>query len=154
MLKILYTNMRWSFSMRGDPADCAFLKSALPVTGRLAKPRGSPFEDTRFYTPADERSLALEAVSRLTDRAGWLWFKALAGEAVAMRTRELRMPSGPELEAAVARLRNDPGIGMRTVRQQYEEAIAARDRQWAAGEPTELSASFHEAYQRVRGEEL
>src|SRR2546427_7994820 len=43
MLKILYTNIRWSFSMRGEPGDCAFLKAVLPVTGRALRPQASPF---------------------------------------------------------------------------------------------------------------
>jgi hypothetical protein len=31
---VLHTNIRWSFSMRGEPSDAAFLKGALPVAGR------------------------------------------------------------------------------------------------------------------------
>ena len=34
LLKILHTIVRWSFSMRSEPADCRFLEVALPVTGR------------------------------------------------------------------------------------------------------------------------
>jgi hypothetical protein len=152
MLKILHTNTRWSFSMRGDPADCAFLKSALPVTGRLAKPRANPFEEMQFYTPSEERALALEGVSRLADRIGWLWFKALTAEALELRTRDLPMPAGPDLEAAVAGWRNDPAIGMRTARKQYEQAIADRDRQWLAEESSDVSDSLRQAYRRARGD--
>ena len=61
-LKVLYTNARWSFSMRGEPTDCAFLKPALRVSGRKLKPQGNPFEDKAFYSLAEERAMALDAV--------------------------------------------------------------------------------------------
>ncbi len=150
MLKILHTNTRWSYSMRGDPADCAFLKPALPITGRMAKPRTGPFEEARFYSPEEERSLVLDGVSRLPDRVGWLWFKALASEALKVRTRELAMPSGPDLEVAVSGWRNDPGIGMRVARQQYEQAIAERDKRWIEAPPATSFESLKDAYRRER----
>lgn len=48
MLSILHTNIRWAFAMRGEPSDCAFLKSALPVTGRKARPQTNPFAEKTF----------------------------------------------------------------------------------------------------------
>src|SRR5207249_2323174 len=53
MLKTVYTNIKWSFSMRGEPRDCAFLKSVLPVTGRKLRPQASPFQEKSFYSLAE-----------------------------------------------------------------------------------------------------
>ena len=39
LASVLHTNIRWSFSMRGEPSDAAFLKGALPVTGRKRRPQ-------------------------------------------------------------------------------------------------------------------
>src|SRR5438445_2225594 len=38
-LRVLNTNTRWCMALRRDPADCASLKPALPITGRRPKPR-------------------------------------------------------------------------------------------------------------------
>ena len=76
MLKILYTNLTWSFSMRGEPGDCAFLKPALPVTGRKIRPKADPFSKDEFYSVAEERGMALDSVTNLADREGYLWLKS------------------------------------------------------------------------------
>jgi len=70
MLKVLYTNLRWSFSMRGEPGDCLFLKPAMPVTGRKLRPHTNPFQEESYYSVAEERALALEGIARLPDRTG------------------------------------------------------------------------------------
>ena len=152
LLKILYTNIRWSFSMRGEPGDCAFLKPALPVTGRKLQPQSHPFQESRFYSLAEERQMALEAIAHLPDRVGHLWFKTRSAQALQMRTRELAIPQGRDLEEAVLPLWRDPTIGMRLSRQEYESRIAKREREWAAEEPGQLSAALADAYRRVRGE--
>src|SRR5204863_9237624 len=43
MMSTISTNTRWSFSMRGEPSDCDFLKSVLPITGRKPRLRTDPF---------------------------------------------------------------------------------------------------------------
>src|SRR5439155_17486023 len=73
ILKLLQTILRWSFSMRSDPADCAFLKPALPVTGRRLRPHVNPFQAPDYYSVAEERSMALDDIAHLPDRTGYLW---------------------------------------------------------------------------------
>ena len=151
MLKILYTNLRWSFSMRGEPGDCAFLKPALPVTGRRVQPQADPFQEKRFYSIAEERALALEEVAHLPDRTGYLWLKTRAAEAIKIKTQELAMPQGQDLELATLPIRSDPTIGMRFARQEYERLIAERNREWAE-EQGDLGGRLEKAYRRGRGE--
>src|SRR5207247_2148939 len=54
LLRLLHSNVGWTWSGRGDPADCAFLKPVVPVTGKRSRPKQSPFEETRFHTDAEE----------------------------------------------------------------------------------------------------
>ena len=150
ILRILSTNVRWSFSMRGEPSDCAFLKPALRVTGRKLRPQASPFEEKRFYTLSEERSMALDSIAHLPDRVGYLWFKARSAEALRIKTEELVIPQGEELEAAVRAIRRDPSIGGRVSRREYDRLIAERDREWEE-EETELSVAFEQAYQNAQG---
>ena len=137
--------------MRGDPSDCVFLKSALSVTGRRVQPQADPFQEKSFYSIADERSLALEEISSLPDRVGYLWFKARSAEAIKIKTQELTIPQGRDLELATLAMRGDPSIGMRFSRQEYERLMAERDRQWAVEEEGDLGTQLQEAYQRTRG---
>jgi len=65
MLAVLHTNVKWVFAMRGDPSDCAFLKPALPVTGRRVRPQADPFAEKTFYSISEERALAVDEVARL-----------------------------------------------------------------------------------------
>ncbi len=151
MLKTVYTNIKWSFSMRGEPGDCAFLKSVLPLTGRKLRPQASPFQEKSFYSLAEERGTALEEIAHLPDRVGYLWLKARAGEAIKIRTQELAIPQGRTLEEAIAPIRRDPTIGTRFSRKEYERLIAERDRKWTAEEQGDLGATLRKAYQRARG---
>jgi len=153
MLSVIHTNIRWTFSMRGEPCDCAFLKPALPVTGRRVRPQANPFAEKSFYPVAEERTLALDEIGRLPDRVGYLWFKARAAEAIKMRTRELTIPQGRELELATLPLRRDPSIGMRHARGEYDRLIAERDHEWRE-EKGGLGANLAQAYQRTRGAAL
>ena len=151
MLKTVYTNIKWSFSMRGEPGDCAFLKSVLPVTGRKLRPQGSPFQEKSFYSLTEERGTALEEIAHLPDRVGYLWLKARAGEAIKIKTQELAIPQGRKLDEAIAPIRRDPTIGMRFSRKEYERLIAERDRKWTAEQEGDLGATLRKAYQRARG---
>jgi hypothetical protein len=153
MLKILYTNIRWSLSMRGEPGDCAFLKAALPVTGRTLRPQASPFQEKEFYSIPEERAMALDAIAHLPDRVGILWFKARSAEAVKIKTKELTIPQGRDLEEATERLRRDPTIGMRTSQKEYKRRIAERDREWMVEQEGDVGAKLAQAYQRNRSTE-
>ena len=149
MLSSLHTNIRWSFSMRGGPSDCDFLKPSLRVTGRKLRPQANPFEEKRFYTLTEERALALEAIAHLPDRVGHLWFKARSNESLQIRTRNLDMPQAEDLEAAIRAIRHDPSIGSRSSRKQYERQVAERDAKWRA-EDTDLNTVLREAYRNAQ----
>jgi hypothetical protein len=150
MLKVLYTNIRWAFSMRGDPADCEFLAPALPVTGRKLKPKGSPFEEAAFYTERDERGLLLDGVSFLPDRTGYLWLKSRASEAIKLRTADLLMPHAQELEMATQPIRRDVTVGWRISRKAYDRQIAERDQRWKEQPEPELVETLAAAYRKRR----
>ena len=59
MLETLHTNIRWSLSLRGTSKDGAFLQPALPLTGRMPKPRMNPYVPAEFYSSSEERSMLL-----------------------------------------------------------------------------------------------
>ena len=154
MLKSVYTNIRWSFSMRGEPSDCAFLKPVLPITGWKARPRTSPFEAATYYTPAEERALLTEEIANLPDRTGYLWLRSHTPEALRMKTGDLVMPTGRELETEIAAIRKDPSIGGRVPRRVYDRLIAERDKGGSAGvterSEEQLTETLAAAYQRNR----
>jgi hypothetical protein len=152
MLKILRTNIRWSFSMRGEPDDAAFLKAALPVTGRTLRPQPNPFQERNFYTVPEERAMALDAIAHLPDRTGFLWFKARSAEALKIKTKELAIPQSQDLVDATAPLLSDPTIGIRTSRTEYLRRIAERDREWMGDAQDDLGAVLAATYRRHRGE--
>ncbi len=151
--KSLHTNVRWTFSMRGEPADCSFLKPFLPVTGRKLRPQANPFEDKSFYSLAEEQSMALEAIANLPDRIGHLWFKSRSAEALKIRTQQIDLPDADELELVTRQLRRDPSIGKRMSRKEHDRLIAERDQKWKDQEPATLNTTLQKAYQESRGAE-
>jgi hypothetical protein len=155
-LSVLHTNVRWAFAMRGEPADCSFLRSALPVTGRRPKPRTHPFEEPGFYSLNEERGMVQDEIANLPDRTGYLWFKSRSQEALRVVTPELVLPHGDELQAAIDPLRHDPTFGARLSRKEYDQRVGARDAEWLgcpATETTDLGATLADAYRRKRGGE-
>jgi hypothetical protein len=156
MLKVLYTNIRWSFSMRGEPSDCEFLKSALPITGRRTRPRTNPFEPATFCTVAEERGLLLDEVANLPDRVGYLWLKTHSSEAIPIRTAHVAVPPGRDLEAAISPMRRDANIGGRVSKTTYESLITQRDANWLESPPSfepSMTAGLTERYRRMHGKE-
>jgi hypothetical protein len=152
LLKVLHTNIRWAFAMRGDPVDGEFLASALPVTGQRAKPRSSPFEESDCYTEREERKLLLEEISGLSDRVGYLWCKAQSPHAIKLRTADLVMPQPGTLEQAVRPIRSDATVGLRVSRKDYERHVAERDRRWRKDEPiADLTQKLEQTYKKTRG---
>ena len=150
LLRVLYTNIRWAFAMRGDPADCEFLAPALPVTGRKLKPCDSPFEEREFYSEREERRLLLEAISQLPDRTGYLWLKPHAAGALNLRTADLVMPHGSDLERDTQSIRRDTTVGGRLTRKAYERHMADRDQRWQEPEG-DVSELLTAAYRKSRG---
>ncbi len=153
MLSVLHTNIRWCLAMRGEPSDCSFLRSALPVTGRRRKPQFHPFEEPGFCSLSEERATVLDEIANLPDRVGYVWFKSRSQEAVRITVPPLSLPHGTELEAAIDPLRRDPTFGMRLSRREYEQRIAARDREWSPAPARDIGATLTGAYQRARGGE-
>lgn len=155
LIEVIQTNIKWSLSLRSTPRDAAFLKPALPVTGRMQKPRVNPFAPAEFYTLTEERAVQLEGVAHLPDRVGWLWLKALTGEAIKLRTAPLHIPSGITFTRAVERLRADPDLGQRIARLAYLEALTRREAEWrperrAAESLDEKSDKLEQLKQRYR----
>lgn len=132
ILETLHTNIRWSLTLRGTPRDAQFLRAALPVTGRRPRPDPYPFRDRAFYSPEEERALALEGIAHLPDRTGYLWLKVRSAEAIRIRTRRLEIPEGEAFREAVESLREEPRLGGRLSRPDYGRLIEERDREWLA----------------------
>ena len=136
--------------MRGEPGDCSFLRAALPVTGRRRKPQNDPFEEPSFYTLNEERTMALDEIANLPDRAGYLWLKSRSQEALRVTVPALSVPHGPELEAAVGQLRRDPTFGARLSRKEHEQRVSARDEDWLKEPEADLDAKLKGTYRRFR----
>src|SRR5882724_1519730 len=150
-LRVLNTNTRWCMAMRGDPADCTFLKSALPITGRRMKPRPHLFAEQSLYSPTEERALVHEEVASLPDREGYLWLKNRSAEAIRVVVADVPMPDGNALERASAAFRHDATIGGRMSRKRYDQAIAARDEE-QSGESPDLATALTQRYRSTREE--
>jgi len=124
----------------------------LPATGRRPRPKKSPFEETRFYSPAEEQSLLLEEVANLPDRTAYLWLKGRSPEAIKIRTRDLDIPQGRELEEVTVAMRRDPTIGQRLSGKEYDRRRAERERKHMPEERGEVDAALAQAYRRTRRE--
>lgn len=130
ILEQLHTNTRWSLTLRGAPRDAQFLRAALPVTGRRLRPDPHPFRERTTYSPEEERSLALESIATLPDREGYLWLKTRCPEAIRITTTKMVLPHGDEFRNIVEGLRDQPELGGRLARADYDEHIRERDREW------------------------
>lgn len=130
ILEQLHTNIRWSMTLRGTPRDAQFLRSALPVSGRLERPEPQPFRERTVFTPEEERNQLLEGIAHLPDRVGYLWLKTRSASAIKLSTSRVLIPEGEEFRNAVDRLRQDATIGGRLSETEYVSDIAARDREW------------------------
>jgi Helicase HerA, central domain len=153
-LESFYTNVKWAVSLRcGTAHDVSFLEPALPITGRLPKPRVSPYDATQYYRPSEERSLRLSRTSSLPDRVGWLWLKSLTGEAIRIRTRTLTLPEGRAFQDTVESLRADPTFGHRISRAAFTAKITRREAELSAAEPGDQVELLKKAYQEIQGKE-
>ena len=151
ILEMLFTNIRWSLTLRGSPRDAAYLKSALPVTGRRRRPEPHPFREAGVYRPEEERTLALNGIASLPDREGYLWLRTRSAEAVAIRTPNIALPEGDAFRAVVDTLRNDPAFGARSSRSEYQALVRDRDRRWAgSGASEDVRAKLEDAYRQAQ----
>lgn len=153
VLELLHTNIRWSLTMRGSPRDAQFLRAALPVTGRMPRPESSPFRERAYYSPEEERAILFDGIANLRDREAYLWFKARAGEALRITTRMPEIPRGEAFREAVAKLREDPSLGRRTARAEFERRARERAADWTSPAPAAAPAasrSFENAYAAER----
>ena len=150
VLEHLHTNIRWSLTLRGSPRDAQFLRSALPVTGRLERPEAQPFRERSLYSPLEERGILADGIAHLPDRVGYLWLKTHAAQALRLHTASAPLPNGPEFRDVVEKLRADSTIGGRVCRAQYLTEIVTRDREWfGAGEEAGTQEDrWEEAYRR------
>jgi len=150
ILEQLHTNIRWSLTLRGTPRDAQFLRSALPVSGRLERPEPQPFRERTVFTPEEERGQLLEGIAHLPDRVGYLWLKTRSAEAIKLSTSRVEIPEGEEFRNAVDRLRQDATLGGRLSEAEYVADIASRDREWlGAGEETEaVEERWEKTYRR------
>jgi hypothetical protein len=152
LLQTLFTNIRWSFSMRGEPSDSAFLKPVLPVTGRKLQPQTNPFEISAAYSLTEERAMELNAIAHLPDRTGYFWLRPRSGEAIKITTQNVVSPQGDELNESIRSVRDDATFGLRVSRKEYDNQIAERNRQWRAEPPNGTFAlKLAESYERGRG---
>lgn len=150
MIKTLLTNIRWSFSMRGDPSECAFLRGALPITGRRQRPRAHALEERAFYTIAEERAILLDGINSLPDRVGYLWLKTRSPEAIRMRTRDVELAGDTAVERLVRELRADPAYGRRYSRSEFDRATAASRQGAASPHDDEVSDRLKQQYKKQR----
>jgi hypothetical protein len=148
ILETLYTNIRWSLTLRGTPRDAGFLRAALPVTGRRSRPDGHPFRERTWYSAEEERSLSLDGIAHLPDRTGYLWLKARSAQAIKIETKRLELPEGEEFRRTVQELREEPRLGRRLPRSEYERLIEERDREWLdTPEESSLPDRLEQKYQ-------
>ncbi len=150
MLETLHTNIRWSLSLRGTSKDGAFLQPALPLTGRMPKPRMNPYAPVEFYSSSEERSILLQGLAHLPDRTGWLWLKSMTGEAMKIKTRTLDLPERKVFQETVDRLRADASIGHRRSRAEYLAEIARRNEEFTEEETNHIER-LKKAYQEEQG---
>ena len=122
------------------------------MTGRRLRPDPHPFRERTFHSSDEERSLALEGIAHLPDRTGYLWLKTRSSEAIKITTRRLELPEGEEFRQIVEALRQDPRLGGRFARSEYQRFIDQRDREWLGTkeEPSDLGERFEKKYSEER----
>ena len=76
----------------------------------------------------------LDGVAHLPDQVGYLWLKTRSHEAIRLRTERVELPQGEEFRRAIAELREEPNLGERVSRANYEKEIVQRDRKWMGAE--------------------
>jgi len=150
LLSIVNTNIRWSFSMRGEPDDCAFLQTALEVSGRKSKPQQTPFDGRAFYSISEERKMEWAGVANLADRTGYFWLRSRPSAPIKIRTADLVLPHDEASQRVLEQLRLNPSVGMRVSRTEQESNTERQRREWQPQATRPLNISLSEVYQRNR----
>jgi len=151
ILETLHTNIRWSMTFRSTPRDALFLRSAIPVTGRMERPQSHPYRKAGYYSVAEERSILHDGIAHLPDRVGYLWLKARAPEALRIRTPHLPSLEGPAFREVIEAMRTEARLGARLSRTDYERLVEERDREWLS-EASEDQHSVGESSGRLERE--
>src|SRR6266852_2399332 len=149
ILEMLHTNMRWSLTLRGSPNDAAFLKSALPITGRLRRPEVNPFREAGIYGPEEERSLAHASIASLPDREGYLWLKTRSPYAIRLRAPPIGIAEGDAFRQVVDSLKDDPSFGQRVSRADYVRLMQERATRFQGKTREDLDAGLAEDCRRT-----
>jgi hypothetical protein len=100
----------------------------------MERPEPRPFHERTLYSAEEERALLLDGVAHLPDQFGYLWLKTRSHQAIRLRTELVELPQGEEFRHAVAELRDEPLLGERISRADYEREIVERDRKWVGAE--------------------
>ncbi len=124
ILDILYQNLIWSFTLRSNPKDCSFLQSVLPASGRHLK-ASRPFQEPEFLTQEEERRFLFERIAHLPNRAGYLFLKAHAPEAILLKTNTIEI--GDDFEEVVCEMKGTPEFGDRVWRPRDAEREVTDD---------------------------
>jgi uncharacterized protein DUF87 len=151
LLANIFTNAKWTFSMRGQPSDCTFIKAALPITARRLRPETNPFEPPGTYSINEERALVHDSVASLPDRTGFLWLRSHSPEAIKIETENIEIPHGAELENAIRPLLSNPAFGNRISRAAYEAQLKRNHDVPAESAESNISDVLAGAYTRTRG---
>ena len=87
----------------------------------------------------------------MPDRTGYLWLRTRSPEAINIRTRHIELPEGEEFRRIVEALREEPDLGGRLSRSQYQRLIEERDREWLeVKEESNLEDRFEKKYSEER----
>jgi hypothetical protein len=86
VLNSILTNVRWLVMLRSTLRDGELIAPAMRLTGRMAKPEYNPFEPPKPMTESEELRARLKQITRFPDREAYCWLKAVADQAVRMRT--------------------------------------------------------------------
>jgi len=92
VINAILANVRWVVMLRATLRDAELIASAIPVTGRVPKPKHNPFEPTKFMTETEEVKATLKEITRLPDRRAYCWLKASLDTAVKMMTPYVPQP--------------------------------------------------------------
>jgi hypothetical protein len=155
ILSQIHTNVKWTLSMRGQPADCSFLKHALPIGTKKQRPQVNPFEPPGFYTENEERAMAMEEIASLPNRHAYVWLRSQCPEALKITTASIEIPDRERLENIIRPLLSDSGLGERVSRQKSAESREHCHDVSSDRVQEDLGATFANAYKkRARGKDV
>ena len=85
------------------------------------------------------------------NRTGYLWLKTRSPEAIKIKTTRLALPEGEEFRRLIEGLREEPRLGGRLPRSEYERMMRERDQEWLeAREESNLQERWEKKYTEER----